>query len=487
VTDLVFVSLEGWDAIWRRNQFVVAELARRRPEMRVLFVGPPRDVSNALRHRNWAQLRERADFSPGGLSNVTVTAPLKLLPNSWGWGRRVNEWLLRRHVTRAMRRLGISRPVLWLNPHWAVHLVGRMGEAGVIYDITDDWISLTQEEWLRELTRAQDAELCGKADAVIVCSERLYEMKREATKRRSNEATEGVEWGQGDKETGGQGEGLTWGQGDPSPRPSPGVPGEGGGDRLFLIPNGVDAEHYRGVLEGRGELPEVARGWRRPVFGYTGTIHPDRVDVGLVERLARAVLEERGGSVVLIGPSHLSEGDRARLERVGNVHFVGPVAYRGIPEVMRGFDVCIVPHRVTDFTESLNPIKLWEYLAAGLPIVSTDVAGFRDYPDLVRVGRTGEEFVRACLEEGRERQGDTGTRGQGEMGEGRWEMGNGNRGRGLAEARRAEARRHSWVRRVDEIERVIEAVMEGRRAGANRSVDEVGAAGRLPEPLARLD
>jgi len=60
---------------------------------------------------------------------------------------------------------------------------------------------------------------------------------------------------------------------------------------------------------------------------------------------------------------------------------------------MRAFDVCMVPHRVTPFTESLNPIKLWEYLAAGKPIVSTNVAGFRDYPDLVSVADTSDDFV----------------------------------------------------------------------------------------------
>ncbi len=54
---------------------------------------------------------------------------------------------------------------------------------------------------------------------------------------------------------------------------------------------------------------------------------------------------------------------------------------------MRAFDVCLTPHLVTPFTESLNPIKLWEYLAAGKPIVATPVAGFREYPELVRLAR----------------------------------------------------------------------------------------------------
>src|SRR5262249_36371551 len=134
-------------------------------------------------------------------------------------------------------------------------------------------------------------------------------------------------------------------------------------------------------------------------LGYTGTIHPDRIDVALLERVARGF---PGGSVVLIGPSHLAEGDRRRLVGLGNVFFTGPVAYERLPHLMRAFDVCIVPHRVTPFTESLNPIKLWEYLAAGKPTVSTDVAGFREYAAFVTIAADADGFVRSIGEALRE-------------------------------------------------------------------------------------
>jgi teichuronic acid biosynthesis glycosyltransferase TuaH len=117
------------------------------------------------------------------------------------------------------------------------------------------------------------------------------------------------------------------------------------------------------------------------------------------------------------------------------------VAYAEIPNIMRAFDVCITPHRVTAFTESLNPIKLWEYLAAGKPIVSTDVAGFRDYPQFVRIATGAEEFVAAAEAGMREEPG-------------------------LRNARRAEAERHSWVKRVDQIEGILERCGSGKRGNA---------------------
>ena len=116
----------------------------------------------------------------------------------------------------------------------------------------------------------------------------------------------------------------------------------------------------------------------------------------------------------------------------------GPISYAEVPETMRAFDVCITPHRVTPFTESLNPIKLWEYLAAGKPIVAAPVAGFRDYPQLVRLASGADAFasaVEAALAEDP----------------------------AAGEARRFEARRHSWNSRLDEIVEVIDRKKEPSR------------------------
>lgn len=370
--------MENWDEVWRRNQFVVAELARRHPETKILFVGLSRDFSHGLRTGNFGALAEGAPEAVPGLPNIQFTRPPKLFPNTLAAGRRMNDALARRHIRRTAAAMGMTNPILWLNPHSAVHMAGRMGERCVIYDITDDWISSTQQPWLRELTRSQDEALCRKADAVIVCSEHLYKIKRNLT------------------------------------------------TNLHLIPNGVDAAHYASVLED-GPLPATAQTWRKPVLGYTGTIHPERVDVDLIEALARSF---PGGTVALVGPNMLPEAAAERLNACGNIVFTGPVAYAEIPDYMRAFDVCITPHQMTPFTESLNPIKLWEYLAAGKPIVATDVAGFRDYPDLVKIARDAESFmqaVRAALAEDG----------------------------ALAPARRAIATEHSWESRVDNIEEVI--------------------------------
>ncbi len=381
---LVFVSLEAWDDIWRRNQFICSEIASRHPDRQILFLTPPRDISNAVRTLKFAQLKQAPVWSPHDLPNIHVLKPTKWLPSTLAMGRAFNAIGLRKQLGRQLRQLRIAHPLLWINDHAAVHLVGQLGESSVVYDITDDWISFDQPPALRSRIQEQDRQLCQKANAVIVCSQKLHKLKQPLVAE----------------------------------------------ERLHLIPNGVNVEHYTSVLDRTLTAAETTQAWPKPVFGYTGTIHADRVDVELVAAVARQLTS---GCIALVGPDFLPPAKRKMLEATGRVVMTGPVPYAKIPDYMRAFDVCITPHRMTPFTESLNPIKLWEYLAAGKPIVSTDVAGFRDYPQYVRIARDKDSFVQAiyqALEESPE----------------------------LAFERQAEAAKHSWASRVDQIERVFEAL-----------------------------
>ena len=367
--DLIFVSMEDWDEVWRRNQFLCAALARRFPQMKILFVGLTINVSHHIRHGSVGKIFRQMTWQVPGFRNITVMHAIKLLPDSITPARKFNEFVARTQIRGVAERLGMRNPILWLNPHSSVHMPGLMGERCVVYDITDDWglvPSLTPSE--RKLTIEQDRALTSRADLVVVCSEALERSRREQARE------------------------------------------------ILLVPNGVDVTHYAAVGS-----PTADRPWPGPVFGYTGTLHTDRTDVRIIIDLARAFPR---GSVVLVGPDHWKPRDRELLALEKNVFMPGAVPYSKIPGIMSQFDVCIVPHVETTFTESLNPIKLWEYLAGGKPIVSTNIAGFRDYPHLCRIASSSDAFIAACrvaLEEGT----------------------------ALRDARIAEASLHTWEARLD--------------------------------------
>jgi teichuronic acid biosynthesis glycosyltransferase TuaH len=376
---IVFVSLERWDHIWRRNQFVCAELARR--GWRILFVEPARDVSYAARSGTWSELqRVKPDASvPRGITRVR---PTKLMPNSLSIGRAVNRRLWVSAVRSARWALRWTEPeVWWINDHSAANAALVQKRSRLVYDITDDWTAFEGSKALIKRTRADDAALCAGADAVIVCSQRLFELKQ-------------------------------------------GIVKPGG---LHLIPNGVDVDHYAPTRDPATIVPAVASAWPKPVYLYTGTVHPQRVDVELVDQVARRMTS---GSLVFLGPNCLSKSDRERLTATGRVVFHDAVPYAEIPRWMSAASSLIVPHRTTAFVESLNPIKLWEYLASGKPIVSTDVAGFRVFGDLVSIAQDAEEFATELTECADESPA-------------------------LAMRRVDVARENSWRSRVDQVERIL--------------------------------
>lgn len=344
---IVFISLEPWDEIWRRNQFLCDGLLRKSTDTKILFVQPPFDNSYALRSRKLSKLRLMPAIVDGGYDGrLQLFTPTKWCPNSLPAGRVWNEKQLSSQIKRVLRDLNWIATHLWINQHEAAHLLGEDIAANTLYDITDDWTKFSGNQSQLDLTTQQDTTLCTSCDHVIVCSQQLFEDKAKFVEL----------------------------------------------ERLHLIPNGVHVEHYEAVADTSLPVHKIAEHWTKPVFGYTGTIHGDRVNVSLIASVAKAYPL---ATIAMVGPNLLDQSEQQKLDGFSNIVFTGAQPYADLPDIMRAFDVCIVPHLVSPFTESLNPIKLWEYLAAGKSIVSTNVAGFRDFSNLVSVAQTREEFVKA--------------------------------------------------------------------------------------------
>ncbi len=317
MNDLVVLSLERWDAVWRRNQYLIAGLLSADPTMRVLFVEPPDDPLHDLRERR--SPRFGASVTQVG-DRLWTLRPVKWLPrrlDSGGDDRRA------RAIRRAAMRLGFIAPVLWVNDPAAAGIVALTGWRS-LYDITDDWLSAARPPAELDRIAAGEALLLDRADAVVACSPELVRRK--------------------------------------SPQRSD----------IHLVPNGVDLGAYRTPSVRPDLLPAA------PVALYLGTLHDDRLDVELCVRVADDLAGR--ARLVLAGPDLLSAADRDRLDTAGILR-LGAADRVDVPALLQHADVLIVPHRVTAFTDSLDPIKLYEYRAAGRPVVSTAVAGFRDSAD----------------------------------------------------------------------------------------------------------
>ncbi len=134
----------------------------------------------------------------------------------------------------------------------------------------------------------------------------------------------------------------------------------------YLIPNAADILHSSKALRPETPVSESLSGIPRPVIGYFGSIE-HRFDFGLMYNVALAHPE---WSFALAGPVFAE--DLEGLDKLGNVYFIGRVPYSAMPSVIKGFDVAVIPFRRDEGSAAVFPLKLFEYLGAGKPVVATD-------------------------------------------------------------------------------------------------------------------
>jgi len=158
--------------------------------------------------------------------------------------------------------------------------------------------------------------------------------------------------------------------------------------KTYLVPHGVDSEHFGKACSPNTIVPKELEGLPTPIIGFWGLIH-EWIDIDLIYLVAS---QRPQWSFVLIGKTGV---DCCALKKLSNIHLLGVRSYDTLPAFAKGFSVGIMPFKINRLTENVNPIKLREYLAAGLSVVSTPLAEARAYAQVVRFGANVDEFVEA--------------------------------------------------------------------------------------------
>ncbi|GAA4443723.1 hypothetical protein GCM10023091_32770 [Ravibacter arvi] len=202
----------------------------------------------------------------------------------------------------------------------------------------------------------------------------------------------------------------------------------------YLVPNAADIFHSGKATRPETAVSEALVGIPRPVIGYFGSIE-HRFDFELVYKVASARPE---WSFVLAGPVFAE--DLAGLDKLKNVHFTGRIPYAGMPAVIKGFDVAVIPFRKDEGSAAVFPLKLFEYLGAGKPVVATDFnPDLAEYTeDMVAYCKDAASFEAAIS---REMETDSPER--------------------VAERTRLAAQ-HTWDRRVETISSLLSQTLAGR-------------------------
>jgi glycosyltransferase involved in cell wall biosynthesis len=331
--DLLVLSEVRWGYFRTRKQFLLSRFPER---WRVYFAQPP-----GGRDDPWAPRREgnvtcfTVPFLKPGTRNPLYNAAASLPP-----ARALLEAAAEGYLARALGRLGVAAdPVILVSNIYAARALSRLRRKLVFYDFNDSPFQFAAAPaWARDYWRRTLAQV----DAFFVVSE-YY--RRELSRQ--------------------------------TDRP------------LVLLGNGVEFPRFAAPREVPAELAALPR----PRIGYLGLLS-HFLDFEVLEALRRA---RRGGTLVLLGPGDPATDAAVRaLAARGGVAVPGPRPYDDVPAWLQGLDLGVIPFRASDpHVQGINPNKVYQYLAAGLPVVTTPVLDLEAAPPALQFASSVSEWERA--------------------------------------------------------------------------------------------
>jgi glycosyltransferase involved in cell wall biosynthesis len=241
-------------------------------------------------------------------------------------------------------KMGFDNPIIWVSRPSMINLISGFNEKMVIYHVVDEYQAYFGSKAQREEQKQNiERRMLKRADLVIVVSQKLYE-----TKRPFNCNT-------------------------------------------HLVPNAVDYFAYSEAIDSDKQLPrDIARLPGRKI-GYSGLIAA-KLNFKLLQDMATAHSE---WSIILLGAiddRHCSE-DLNLLKKIRNVYFINRKNISEVPYYIKTLDVCIAPYKISRHSQNISPLKIYDYMACGKPIVSTNFPAAQMYKDIIHIAYSEQEFT----------------------------------------------------------------------------------------------
>jgi len=343
--------------------------------------------SGELLPRVKRKLKSYAKLARTTEEGITVVSPAVVPFFGSAAAVATNRRLLTAQISSLAKRRGLTKPILWIAIPTAVEVVGRLGESMVIYHVSDKYDANTMDHATDPaLIRRLHERAIEAADLVFYSSRKLF-----------GEATAGRE-------------------------------------KSHLLEQAVDFDHWSRLSEREVEVTAAVAKIPKPRIGYFGAIEPWLIDQELIKKASR---EHADWNWIFIG--NKSRG--LEIENLPTVHFLPPVSYEELPQYAAGFDVCVLPWNTeVPFTSYGSAIKVREYLASGKPVVISPLPEYESMRDVLRIGRTHEQFLNLVEDALRE----TGSK--------------------LVRARQAAVKDGTWDARAEWVSGLIERKFKGLRA-----------------------
>jgi glycosyltransferase involved in cell wall biosynthesis len=361
VHTIVCLSSQDWgDRMWTNKQHIMSRLAKKHRVVHVDFgiTNVFSFAARALRHDPSQLFSPRRLWSDGilerkGAGNLYVGSSwgppgLELLPQDNAIRGHFTYDEKVRIVLAWLKREGISDPIVWVYHPGFGEAALRLPRKLLVYDCVDEYTAFPAYANCKEWLAAREQKLCENADLVFCTAPALYERKRVFNPAGTH-----------------------------------------------YVHNVGDADHFKKALDPRTVVPADIAALPKPVIGFVGAVSNYKLNIDWLLNLARARPHYQ---LCLIGPIGVADPGTnvSALKALPNVHVLGTRDYDVLPEYMKGFDVAVIPYRLNGYTESVFPIKFFEYLATGKPVVVSRLPALDGFLESVRVAEDEASFVAQC-------------------------------------------------------------------------------------------
>lgn len=395
---ILCASPRMWHSLWRETQYVMSGLAKKN---RVLYVEPGRDADEsrfAEMKRTFSSHLALKTYEPlenliviegvGEVPNFREVLPRSILRLTYPCVLRINAQLAVQHLRRVIRVFGVKSPIFWLsmpNPH----VLGRFETKLTCYHNYDEFPNFTKNARIKALLRQSDNEFSSKVDVVLATSQSQCRQRKMVN------------------------------------------------PHTYLLHNGVDFETFHRALDPDLPLPADISRIPGPIIGCAGWLGY-QIDVELLNWMAKT---HPDWSIVLVGPNELPDSlAKKKLQSLPNVYFLGKKSRTQLAAYLKAFDVALIPYLLEGYVLTAYPMKLHEYLAAGRAIVSTALPELEPYHNVVRIGRSPDQFINLVQEALLDRRPES------------------------IQTRVAVAQDNSWDRRVETIHQILDHHLQVKSA-----------------------
>lgn len=339
---IVCLSTSNWQGIPTRKQQVMGRIR----DAEILYFDPPVTMIAPLKDKSVKdRMSKYKEDGEHPMDNVTVYALPPVLPfyNKIRAINKINQRRIAAFVRSKIRKHGFTDPIIWVYHPSSADAVKHIPHSSLVYDCVDRH-SAYPGLINPEVVDRMEADLAAECSVIFATAKGLYE-----TLRTYNNNT-------------------------------------------YLIPNGANYELFSRVDDPALPIPNDLFTVQKPVLGFSGALQ-ECIDYSLVAYAAKRHPE---WSFVFIG-APLPGVDTSALNGLANVHLLGKKSYKEMVGYLAYFDVCLNLFRAGDLAKDVSPLKFYEYLATGKPIVSTPQPDqVQEFKDVIYIASTPEEFEAKC-------------------------------------------------------------------------------------------